>query len=142
MKLDTETLILDLRSLTRGINTGVFTLPLRKVQWNIEEVEPAEETGTLELSADLEEGALICTGRFDAVFLIPCARCLELARFHVSEDILRKYSWLPGILGDEDIEMVPDSGRIQLLDALREAVILSIPGKPLCAPDCPGIDYI
>jgi uncharacterized protein len=142
VKLDTETLVLDLRSLTRGINAGVFTLPLREIRWDIEEVEPAEETGTLELSADLEEGTLVCTGRFDAVFLTPCARCLEPARFDVREDILRKYSWLAGILEDEDMEMVPDSGRIQLLDALREAVILSIPGKPLCAPDCPGIDYI
>lgn len=142
MKLDTEKLVLDMRSLSRGINRGSFIIPLRDVDWSIEDVEPAGDTGVLDLTVDLEENAVICTGSFDARFQTPCARCLQPAIFTVREDIIREYSWIPAAPEEEPRELISDSGGMNVLDAVREAIILSIPGKSLCSSDCPGIDYI
>lgn len=141
MRLDTVRMVLDLKSLQRGMNTGSFTIPMREVAWEIEDVQPSSGTGTLELTVDLEKGAVICTGRLHAVFTTPCARCLEPAPFEVVEDIVREYTLIPGTGGDDE-EAVPDTGLLDLMDVVREAVILSVPGKPLCSSDCPGIDYI
>ncbi|MBN2588180.1 MAG: DUF177 domain-containing protein [Candidatus Fermentibacteraceae bacterium] len=141
MNLDTETLVLDLRSLSGGVNTGTFEIPMKSVSWSLDEAEPADDAGTLHLSVDLEEGTVICIGRFDASFITPCARCLQPVRFNVSEGILRKYTWVPDPSDHEDIELIPDTGFLDLLCAVREAVVLSMPGKPLCSADCPGIDY-
>lgn len=142
MRLDTERLVLDMRSLSRGINRGSFTILLGDVDWSIEDVEPAGDTGVLDLTVDLEEKTVICTGSFDARFRTPCARCLRPAVFEVREDIIREYSWIPAAPEDEPRELISDSGEMNLLDAVREAIMLSMPGKPLCSDDCPGIDYI
>jgi uncharacterized protein len=141
MNLDTSTLVLDLRSLSGGVNTGTFEIPMKNVDWSLDEVEPADDTGTLHLSVDLEEGTVTCIGRFDTSFSTACARCLKPVHFSVSEGILRKYTWVPDSSDHEDIEFIPDTGLLDLLDAVREAVVLSVPGKPLCSADCPGIDY-
>lgn len=142
MILDTERLVLDIRSLSRGMNRGSFTIPLREVDWSVEEVEPAGDTGVLDLAVDLEEKVVICTGSFDALFQTPCARCLRPAVFPVREEILREYGWIPAAPEDEPRELISDSGELNVMDAVREAIVLSIPGKPLCSADCPGIDYI
>ncbi|MFO8183160.1 MAG: YceD family protein [Candidatus Aegiribacteria sp.] len=142
MKLDTEKLALDMRSLSRGTNRGSFIIPLRDVEWSIEDVEPAGDTGVLDLTVDLEEKAVICTGSFDARFQTRCARCLQPAVFPVREEIIREYSWIPAAPEEEPRELISDSGELNVLEAVREAIILSIPGKPLCSSDCPGIDYI
>jgi uncharacterized protein len=141
VRLNTVTLVLDLRSLERGVNTGAFTIPLKDVEWQIEDVRPADDTGTLDLTVDLKEGAIMVSGRFSARFCIPCARCLEPAVFSVTEEVAREYVWKLQSEEDER-EVIPDSGILSLMDAVREAVLLSIPGKPLCTPECPGIDYI
>lgn len=142
MKLDTEKLVLDMKSLSRGINRGSFIIPLRDVDWSIDDVEPAGDTGVLELTVNLEELAVNCTGSFDACFQTPCARCLRPAVFPVREGIIREYSWIPAPPEEEPRELISDSGEMNVLDAVREAIMLSIPGKPLCSADCPGIDYI
>ncbi|NOQ21798.1 MAG: hypothetical protein GQ565_03995 [Candidatus Aegiribacteria sp.] len=141
MKLDAVKLIIDLKSLSRGINRGVFTIPLEKVEWNIEGVEPFDSQGTLELVVDYRDDAVLCSGRLDAHFRTPCARCLEPTRFSITEDIYREYAWSPDPASGEQREVISQSGELDIFDALREAVLLSIPGKPLCSPDCAGICY-
>ncbi len=140
MRFDTRSLVLDVSSLAMGMNHGEFELPMKEVEWNIDEVEPEGKHGVLFLSLDLREGILTCSGRLDALFVTPCARCLRPAAFHVEEEIARTYSWKgPGDGGD--YEAMISTGLVNLLDAVREAVILSVPGKPLCRPDCPGMEY-
>lgn len=140
MRMDTEKLLVDMRSLKPGINTGEFPIYLNNIQWEIDNVEPAEDRGLLRITVDLEDTAVLCTGNLRAEFRTPCARCLEPAVFPVDEAVERKYTWDPGLSG-EDVHLIPASGELDILDAVREAVILSVPGKPLCSPHCPGIDY-
>ena len=141
MKLDTVELVIDLKSLSRGINRGVFIIPLSKVEWNIEDVEPKENQGTLELLVDFRDDAVLCRGWFDVQFQTPCARCLESVSFSISEEIYREYTWSPDPASDEQREVIPQSGKLNIFAAVLEAVLLSIPGKPLCSPDCAGICY-
>ncbi|MCK4807250.1 MAG: DUF177 domain-containing protein [Candidatus Aegiribacteria sp.] len=141
MKLDTVKLVIDLKSLSRGINRGVFTIPLEKIEWNIEGVEPFDRQGTLDLMVDLEDEAVLCSGRLDANFRTPCARCLKPTRFSIIEEIYREYAWSPDPASEEQREVISKSGELDIFDAVQEAVLLSIPGKPLCYPDCAGICY-
>lgn len=141
MILDTENLIIDIKSLSRGMNRGVFNIPLEKVMWNIEEVEPIDSQGTLELAVDYGDDAILCAGSLDGHFQTPCARCLEPSSFSISEEIYREYAWTPDPASDEQREVIPNTGKLDILAAVREAILLSVPGKPLCSPDCTGICY-
>ena len=141
MKLDTVKLVIDLKSLSRGINRGVFTIPLEEVEWNIEDVEPLDSQGTLELVVDYGDDVILCSGWLDAHFRTPCARCLEPSGFSITEEIYREYTWSPDPASDEQREVISQSGKLDIFAAVQEAILLSIPIKPLCSPDCAGICY-
>jgi len=142
MKMDTVSLTINMRSLSHGINKERFELPLKEIDWNIDNVEPGDDQAFIDLEVDLQDRGIICRGILDAVFVLPCARCLEKVSFPITEEIYRVYSWDESISDDLDSEPVILGGGFSILNAAREAIILSIPGKPLCSPDCPGISYI
>jgi uncharacterized protein len=74
------------------------------------------------------------------VFETPCARCLEPALFAVDAEVFRIFTQDPELADDLDTELVPrNEGAVSILDAVREAVILSVPGMPLCRTDCRGL---
>lgn len=140
MQLDTRDLTLDISSLRTGSNTGSFEIDPACVDWRIEDVTPGSAPGTLDLDVNYTERSIIVRGRFRAEFATTCARCLDRAVFEVSEDVFTAYSKDGGGDGDADLEKLPRGGRsLPLLDAVREAVILSVPGKPLCREDCRGL---
>ena len=141
MILDPEKLVIDMRSLSRGMNSGSFVIPLDKIDWDIEGVEPENDEATLELSVDYGDSIVLCSGRLNAEFKTPCARCLKPVRFYICDDINRDYTWKLNPSEEQEREIVPQSGELCILDAVREAILLSIPGKPLCSPDCDGICY-
>ena len=141
MIFDPEKLVIDMRSLSRGMNSGSFTIPLDRINWGIEDVEPAHDEATLELAVDYKDSVVLCSGRLNADFKIPCARCLEPMLFNICEDISREYTWKLDPSVEQEREIVPRSGELCIFDAVREAILLSIPGKPLCSPDCDGICY-
>ncbi len=142
MKMDTVSLTINMKSLSHGINKGIFELSLREIDWDIENVKPGDGQAFIDLEVDLEDRGIICRGILDAVFVLPCARCLEEVSFPITEEIYRVYSWDESISDDLDSEPVILGGGFSILDAVREAILLSIPGKPLCTPDCRGISYI
>ncbi len=142
MKMDTVSLTINMRSLSHGINKERFELPLKEIDWNIDNVEPGDDQAFIDLEVDLQDRGIICRGILDAVFVLPCARCLKKVSFPITEEIYRVYSWDESISDDLDSEPVILGGGFSILSAAREAIILSIPGKPLCTPDCPGISYI
>jgi uncharacterized protein len=141
MRLDTERLVIDMKSLLPGTNSGKFEIPIDRIDWDIEDIQPEGSQGTLELNIYSGSRTIQCTGKLDALFRTPCARCLEPALFSVTEPVDREYAWDPEYQDDENIEIIPETGELDILDAVREAVVLSIPGKPLCSPDCTGICY-
>ena len=141
MKLDPEKLTIDMRSLSRGVNRGSFTIPMDRIDLNIEDIEPEKCEAMLELMVDFKDETVICTGVLDAAFRTPCARCLKPAFFSITEPIYREYSWNCNSSDELEVELISRTGELDILDAVREAVLLSIPGKPLCSPDCTGICY-
>ena len=142
MKLYPDSLTINMRSLSHGINKGMFELSLKEIDWGIENVEPGDGQAFIDLEVDLQDRCIICHGSLDAVFTMPCARCLDQIDFPITEEIYRVYSWDDRIAEEADSEPVTLGMGFSILDAVREAVILSIPGKPLCTPDCRGISYI
>lgn len=139
--LDARGMVIDLSSLKTGSNSGVFEIDLEPVEWMIEDVRPAAGTGTLDLDVNYTERSIIVRGRFRALFATSCARCLENAPFEVAEDVFAVFSRDGGMDSSETPAVkLPRGGRsLSLLDAVREAVILSVPGKPLCREDCRGL---
>ncbi len=143
MELRARDLTLDLTSLVIGGNRCDVRIPLRDIDWGIEGVEPAEDTGILDLTVDFAGHSLTCAGTLEATFRTECARCLGPALFEVTEDVRRTYSDRPPEERDLDVYPLETLGsRLSLLEAVKEAVVLSLPTKPLCSPDCPGIHYI
>jgi uncharacterized protein len=77
---------------------------------------------------------------------VPCARCLKDAPLDISRDLRYFYKPLssadPGFddEGDQGIVLVESiESDIDISDQVWESLILSLPEKVLCSPDCNGI---
>ncbi len=143
MLLDRASLLLDLSSLREGSNSGRFELDPGGVDWGIEDVRPAPTTAVLDLEVSFRDQSFICRGRLAADFETPCARCLAPSSFRVTEPVFAVFSMDGSLEEDPSIVRIPRNGRYaSLLDAVREAVILSLPGLPLCREDCRGLCHV
>ena len=112
------------------------------------EVLRVAEGEPLELVARLEsvvEGILV-TGSVHATATGACVRCLD----PISHDVTGRFQELFAYadrnahhleVGDEDAAEVylVEDGLIDLDEVLRDAVVPSLPFKPVCRPDCPGL---
>jgi uncharacterized protein len=98
------------------------------------------EGSPVELDLRLEavmEGVLV-TGQACAPIAGECARCLDPVHSTVEVEICELYAY-PGHESDDD-----DIGRLDgdLLDfepRLRDAVVLALPLRPVCAESCEGL---
>lgn len=86
-------------------------------------------------------------GRFAANFELLCARCLEPIKHHAEEhfDLIFRPAGTDAQQGERSISEAEteigyyeDSGLV-LEDAVREQVLLSLPDRSLCQPDCKGL---
>jgi uncharacterized protein len=140
MRLDANTLELDLNSIRKDTSSGSFLLRMCDIGWNLEDMVPCSPEGTLFLTVTVRDSTWICSGNLAAEFETPCARCLEPARFSVDAEVYRIYTWDEELASDLDTELISRiDGAVSVLDAVREAVILSVPGKPLCSENCRGL---
>ncbi len=101
-----------------------------------------EHRGPKEIVADIR-----LKGTFSGNFEVPCARCVE----PVQHALTGEYDLLfrpPGVdaLGNEHAISTPETeigyyenGGLALEDVLREQVLLSLPARTLCQPDCKGL---
>jgi len=82
----------------------------------------------------------VCRGSLSAEFETQCARCLEPAHFPVDAEVYRIFTWDEELATDLDTELISrNEGEVSILDAVREAIILSVPGMLLCRKDCRGL---
>lgn len=89
------------------------------------------------------EGDLVGTGRGVAMHAVltadvvsRCALCLEEARIHVQADIENRFSRTP----DENEDEYPIEGyAADLTKPVTDALILELPMRFLCRPDCKGL---
>jgi len=141
MLLDPVTLELDLSSLRPGSNAGEFEIDCGAIDWDIEEASPEPGKGLLRLEVIYRERTVVCRGTLAASFRTSCARCLEPAKFAVTEGILAAWT-SEREEADETMRVYSGGRHLGILDAVREAVVLSIPGKPLCREDCRGLCHV
>ena len=81
---------------------------------------------------------LLVEADFEGSLTQECVRCLEL----FSQTIDAQFTELFGFRLRRNVEIeytVPDSGYIDLAPLTREAMILEMPIKPVCRPDCKGL---
>ena len=101
-----------------------------------------EHRGPKEIVSDIR-----LKGSFRGDFEAPCARCVEPVQHHLSGefDLLFRP---PGVdaVGSEHAISTPETeigyyenGGLALEDVLREQVLLSLPARTLCQPDCKGL---
>ena len=81
---------------------------------------------------------LIFTGTLNYMFACECARCLK--KF----DNTVKAKFQAAIVQKEDeesdeIQFVITDGKVQLNEAIKQVIYLSMPMKSLCSKDCKGI---
>ena len=101
-----------------------------------------EHRGPKEIVADIR-----LRGRFKGVFQVPCARCLEPVSTPLEGDydlIFRPVGVDGGSaersISAQETEIGYYQGDSLLLeDVLREQVLLSLPVRTLCKPDCNGL---
>ncbi len=101
-----------------------------------------EHSGPKDIVADIR-----LRGRFAGKFQIPCARCIEQVEIPVAADFDLVFRPL-GVDADAPERSITASeteiGYYQgdgllLEDVLREQVLLSLPVRTLCKPDCKGL---
>lgn len=87
--------------------------------------------------------AIVATGTATATVIGQCARCLEPATEYVVSDVegyftLFEDSDVEG-MEDDEYELVPESGEIDLADSIRSAIVVEMPTTFLCKDDCKGL---
>jgi len=101
-----------------------------------------EHRGPKEIVADIR-----LKGSFRGAFQVPCARCVEPVQHLLTGDFDLLFR-PPGVdsLGAERAITTPETeigyyenGGLALEDVLREQVLLSLPARTLCQPDCKGL---
>ena len=108
------------------------------------EMEAIEQGAPLELDLRVEsvaEGVLV-TGSASAPTVGECARCLSAFTGRVAIRLTELFAY-PGsateaTTEDDEVGHVVDD-RIDLGQAIIDAVGLELPLSPLCRPDCPGL---
>ncbi len=74
----------------------------------------------------------------DATVELECSRCLNHFRKGYTLNFEREYRRLAR---DREELAVEKGLTVNLTEAIKQEIILKIPYKPLCKPDCPGIQY-
>jgi uncharacterized protein len=109
----------------------------------VSQVEPLETSGSAELVAT----EIRLRGHLRTVMEVCCARCLEPTRQVVELDFDLFYRPVQTIAREEEVEIKPaelevgfyQGQGLMLEDALKEQVLLALPMKTICRPDCAGL---
>lgn len=91
----------------------------------------------LNLSVRLEsvhEGILVTVSGL-AVADTECSRCLEPVQEEIAIQLLELFHYQP----QEEDDFVIAQDKVDLEQALIDAVVPNLPIKPLCSEDCPGL---
>lgn len=70
-----------------------------------------------------------------------CVRCLNEFRQPLSIDFTELYAFSRKSVTDSEL-ILPEDAHINLRPLIREYMLLEIPIKPLCSPDCKGLCLI
>ena len=101
-----------------------------------------EHRGPKDIVADIR-----LKGKFEGKFQVPCARCIEPVELPLASDFDLIFRPLGADSGAPERSITTDETEIGyyqkdsllLEDVLREQVVLSLPVRTLCKPDCKGL---
>ncbi len=82
---------------------------------------------------------IFAKGNFQTQVQLQCARCLKMFAQPLTIHLADQFSLSPNKLAEEPEFPIAGDGILDLTPALRERIILNLPIKPLCRPDCLGL---
>jgi uncharacterized protein len=91
-------------------------------------------------------GMMIVEGLISARLLLRCDRCLEQYDWDLAEEFRISFSMVP-FSGEGEVELLKDDLNLDFTDSnlldsdrvLKEQLILHVPMKSLCTPECKGL---
>jgi uncharacterized protein len=138
-------LFIDVRELERDKLEFSERLPPRSLDLGKDVLQAAdlETVG----SAELVERDIRLQGNLQTVVEVLCARCLEPIKVPVKLDFDLFYRPVETIAQEGEEEVAGDElevgfyhgNGLMLEDALKEQILLGLPMKHLCRPDCKGL---
>ena len=96
---------------------------------------PVGEVIELNLRLESVHEGILATGEVDSTAKAECSRCLEPLNLAVEVDFQELFAYS---LEQEDDFLVQEE-KIDLEQAITDAVVLSLPFKPVCSEDCLGL---
>ena len=113
------------------------------VDERIELTQPAEVNGTVKRSGN----EVFVTGHVETRAQLECDRCLKPLELPVSSDFALEYitgedyeSSSVAALSEEEMSVsVFDGQTIDVDEIVKEQILLAVPVRTLCSPDCKGI---
>lgn len=116
------------------------TIPLDE-EWGSGEVEFGDQPSAEVRAIESWSGGVHLTGKVSATLVVRCRRCLvrQSSAMETAIDIrfepdIDNSDEAPGVYAlDDRLE------ELDLLPALREELLLALPGYPVCRPDCKGL---
>ena len=95
----------------------------------------AGEVIELKLRLESVHEGILATGEVETTAAAECSRCLEPLKLAVEVDFQELFAYS---LQQEDDFLVQEE-KIDLEQAITDAVVLSLPFKPVCSQDCLGL---
>ncbi len=107
--------------------------------------EASRVTGQVKLTRT--NRSILAQAELEAVVPVECARCLERyrcpLRIHFEEEYFPIMDVNSGLAlpepEDTDSFTIDEHLTLDLTEAIRQYALTTLPMKPLCRPDCPGI---
>jgi len=93
------------------------------------------------------EGVLV-SGQFHTEVELTCSRCLEFFSTAIDFTLEEEFrptidistgAKLPPVDGEDEATLIDGQHTIDLLEVMRQDVLLALPSRPLCNPDCAGL---
>jgi uncharacterized protein len=117
------------------------------IEWDPGTTQTSALQASGEVSLDEMTEQIRFTGHLTVSLHVECHRCLAPIDIPVDTDFDLAYEPLPEAipgheveLHDEDIDLgFYDGEGMELNDVLREQVLLMLPSRALCSPDCKGL---
>ena len=138
-------MFIDIRELKRDKLVFAEEFPPGRINLGKEalQAEPLVAEGL----AELIEAEIRLQGRLRTTVEVTCARCVEPMRQPVDKEFDLYYRPVQTIAREEEVEI--DDAELEvgfyqgqgllLEDALKEQILLELPMKSLCRPDCRGL---
>lgn len=114
----------------------VREFPVEFPELHLQELELEDVTGSIKINRTAQ--GLLTQVSLHATTTVECMRCLDPVVLELSPEFTELYAFNKNSVTDSGL-ILPDTGQIDLGPLVREYMLLEIPIKPLCKPDCKGL---